>query len=95
MIIMKKMTFCLSLIFANAHQVNSDNFETTHKSNELYQIFDNRWDWELRYLHPNWSHALNPNWTVDAMMLDNQTMVYDNYDSTESAMLYVVNTSVV
>jgi len=56
------------------HLVNSDNFETTHKHNELYQIFDNRWDWELRYLHTNWSHALNPNRTLEDMMQDNQTM---------------------
>ncbi|CAG7817239.1 unnamed protein product, partial [Allacma fusca] len=46
------------------HLVNADNYETTHKSNEMYQVFDNRWDWELRYLHPNWSQALNPNSTL-------------------------------
>ncbi|XP_021950567.1 procollagen-lysine,2-oxoglutarate 5-dioxygenase 1 [Folsomia candida] len=56
------------------HLVNSDNFETTHLYNELYQIFDNRWDWELRYLHPNWSKALDPNRTVEAMMKDPETM---------------------
>lgn len=56
------------------HLVNSDNFETSHVNNELYQIFDNRWDWELRYLHPNWSKALDANYTVDAMMKDPETM---------------------
>lgn len=46
------------------HLVNADNFETSHKNNEMYQLFDNRWDWELRYLHPNWSQSLEPNATL-------------------------------
>jgi hypothetical protein len=56
------------------HLVNADNFETTHLNNEMYQIFDNRWDWELRYLHPNWSHILSPNITLDSMMKDPEQM---------------------
>lgn len=56
-------------------QINSDNFETTHLNNELFQLFDNRWDWELRYLHPNWSKALDPNVTLEAMMADKEMMV--------------------
>jgi hypothetical protein len=54
--------------------INSDNFETSHVNNELYQLFDNRWDWELRYLHPNWSKALEPNLTLEAMMADKEMM---------------------
>ncbi|CAL8072484.1 unnamed protein product [Orchesella dallaii] len=56
------------------HLINSDNFETTHLHNELFQLFDNRWDWELRYLHPNWSKALDSNVTLTDMMADKEWM---------------------
>jgi len=46
------------------HLINADNFDTSHLHNEMYQIFDNRWDWELRYLHANWSKSLEPNSTL-------------------------------
>jgi len=41
------------------HLVTADNFETTHLSNEMYEISNNRWDWEKRYLHVNYSHSLD------------------------------------
>ncbi|XP_037075005.1 procollagen-lysine,2-oxoglutarate 5-dioxygenase 1-like [Pollicipes pollicipes] len=41
------------------HLVSTDAFETTHLFNEMWQITENRWDWEHRYLHPNYSHALD------------------------------------
>merc|ERR1712071_571863 len=31
----------------------------THLSNEMYEISNNRWDWEKRYLHVNYSHSLD------------------------------------
>lgn len=46
------------------HLINAENFETHHVNNELYQIFENRWDWEQRYIHENYSESLNPNNTV-------------------------------
>ncbi len=41
------------------HLITVDNFETTHLNNELYEIQNNRWDWEKRYLHVNYSQNLN------------------------------------
>lgn len=41
------------------HLVSTDTFETTHLFNEMWQITENRWDWEQRYLHPNYSQALD------------------------------------
>lgn len=40
------------------HLVNSDNFETTRTHPDLYQLFDNKFDWEKRYLHVNYSTSL-------------------------------------
>ncbi|KAG8231868.1 hypothetical protein J437_LFUL011773 [Ladona fulva] len=46
------------------HLINADNFDTSHLHNELYQIFDNRWDFERRYIHENYSENFNPNNTI-------------------------------
>jgi len=46
------------------HLINADNFETVHLHNDLYQLFDNRWDWEVRYLHPKWAEGIDPNKTL-------------------------------
>ncbi|CAG0886727.1 unnamed protein product [Darwinula stevensoni] len=40
------------------HLVDPENFETTHLHNELFEIINNRWDWEKRYIHPNYSQSL-------------------------------------
>ena len=56
-------------------QVNAENFDTSHVHNELYQIFDNRWDWEVRYLHPNWSKALEPNSTIEQVKRPGGTLL--------------------
>jgi hypothetical protein len=45
------------------HLVNADNFDTSHVHNELYQLFDNKWDFEQRYIHPNYTQQFNPNHT--------------------------------
>lgn len=45
------------------HLVNADNFDTSHVNNELYQLFDNKWDFEQRYIHPNYSLQFNSNHT--------------------------------
>jgi hypothetical protein len=37
------------------HLVNPDTFTTTHKHNDLYEIYTNRKDWERRYIHPNYT----------------------------------------
>lgn len=46
------------------HLVNADNFDTSHANSEIYQIFDNRWDWEQRYIHENYTENFNPNNTI-------------------------------
>ncbi|XP_065349170.1 multifunctional procollagen lysine hydroxylase and glycosyltransferase LH3 isoform X2 [Cloeon dipterum] len=45
------------------HLIHADNFDTSHMHNELYQIFDNQWDFEQRYIHPNYTACFNPNHT--------------------------------
>ncbi|XP_043198093.1 procollagen-lysine,2-oxoglutarate 5-dioxygenase 1-like isoform X1 [Amphibalanus amphitrite] len=41
------------------HLLSVDSFETSHLFNEMWQITENRWDWEQRYLHANYSQALD------------------------------------
>lgn len=43
------------------HLVDNDNFNTQHLNNELWEISRNRWDWEQRYIHPNYSQSLQEN----------------------------------
>ena len=40
------------------HLVNAEDFETSHLHNELWEMERNRYDWELRYLHPNYSASV-------------------------------------
>lgn len=40
------------------HLVATEDFSTAHLNNELWEIENNRFDWELRYLHPNYSKSL-------------------------------------
>ncbi|XP_047131925.2 procollagen-lysine,2-oxoglutarate 5-dioxygenase 1 isoform X1 [Hydra vulgaris] len=42
------------------HIKEDESYTTHHKHNDLYQIFDNRIDWEDRYLHPEMMSYLNP-----------------------------------
>lgn len=35
--------------------LNTENYQTNHLHNDLWQIFDNPVDWEERYIHPNYS----------------------------------------
>ena len=40
------------------HLVDPDNFKTDHLHNELWELEANRYDWEQRYLHANYSQSL-------------------------------------
>jgi hypothetical protein len=51
------------------HLVNADNFDTSRTNSEIYQIFDNRWDWEQRYIHENYTENFNPNNTIAQVSL--------------------------
>jgi len=41
------------------HLINNEAFPTTNLNNELWEMERNRYDWELRYLHPNYSNSLD------------------------------------
>ena len=40
------------------HLVATEDFSTAHVNNELWEMENNKYDWELRYLHPNYSKSL-------------------------------------
>lgn len=42
------------------HLVNLDNFNVSLTNPDMYQMFDNKLDWEKRYIHVNYSDNLNP-----------------------------------
>lgn len=46
------------------HLVNADTFDTSRTNSEIYQLFDNRWDWEQRYIHDNYTKNFDPNNTI-------------------------------
>ncbi|EDW19270.1 procollagen-lysine,2-oxoglutarate 5-dioxygenase [Drosophila mojavensis] len=41
------------------HLINADNFNTTVARPDFYTLFSNRYDWTLKYIHPNYSTQLN------------------------------------
>jgi len=41
------------------HLKEVDTYTVNYKHNDMYQIFDNRLDWEDRYLHPQFTHFLD------------------------------------
>lgn len=47
------------------HLLNADNYETTHLHNDMFSMFDNRVDWERRYLHENWSKVLEDDYVIE------------------------------
>ncbi|XP_062505815.1 multifunctional procollagen lysine hydroxylase and glycosyltransferase LH3-like [Corticium candelabrum] len=40
------------------HLVESSRFTTTRYHNDMYQLFDNKLDWEEEYIHPNYSQCI-------------------------------------
>ncbi|XP_078144153.1 procollagen-lysine,2-oxoglutarate 5-dioxygenase 1 isoform X2 [Centroberyx gerrardi] len=38
--------------------LSTENYQTSHLHNDLWQIFENPVDWEERYIHENYSHIL-------------------------------------
>jgi len=53
--------FFVSNRFSWGHLVSTDDFSTSHLNNELWEIENNKFDWELRYLHKNYSQSLEEN----------------------------------
>ena len=52
------------------HLLSLDGFETTHLFNEMWQLTENRWDWEQRYLHVNYSQALAKDFKNEMVSVD-------------------------
>lgn len=42
------------------HLVNPDSYDVTLTHPDLYQIFDNKLDWEKKYIHVNYSQNFHP-----------------------------------
>lgn len=47
------------------HLLNADTYDTTRLHGDMYQMFDNKLDWEKKYIHPNWSQVLQDNFTLE------------------------------
>lgn len=47
------------------HLLNGENYEITHLHNDMFSIFDNKLDWERRYLHENWSKVLEDDYIIE------------------------------
>ncbi|KAJ8667494.1 hypothetical protein QAD02_009157, partial [Eretmocerus hayati] len=45
------------------HLVNPDNYNSSLTNPDLYQLFDNKVDWEKRYLHPDYHKSLDTDHT--------------------------------
>lgn len=45
------------------HLVNADSYTILLERPEFYQLLANRWDWERRYIHPDYPDLLKPNVT--------------------------------
>ncbi|XP_063410328.1 multifunctional procollagen lysine hydroxylase and glycosyltransferase LH3-like isoform X1 [Mytilus trossulus] len=43
------------------HLVNFDEYPTTHLHNDMYEILRNPYDWEKKYIHPNYNTSLTEN----------------------------------
>jgi hypothetical protein len=54
------------------HLVATEDFSTAHLNNELWEIENNKFDWELRYLNANYSQSLEE----DAVIRQPCTDVY-------------------
>ncbi|XP_024936898.1 procollagen-lysine,2-oxoglutarate 5-dioxygenase 1 isoform X1 [Cephus cinctus] len=45
------------------HLVSPDNYDIKLTNPDIYQIFDNKLDWQRRYIHENYTENFNPNHT--------------------------------
>jgi hypothetical protein len=46
--------------FYYGHLVNSDEYNTTHLHNDLYELFNNKYTWERKYLHKDYHYYSSP-----------------------------------
>ena len=52
------------------HLLNRETYTTEHLHNDMYQLFDNRLDWERKYIHENYSKILDPNFVLEQPCTD-------------------------
>lgn len=45
--------------YTYGHLIDSETFDITLKNPEVYQLFENRYNWELRYIHPDYMENFN------------------------------------
>ena len=53
--------FYVSNRISFGHLIDADDFDISHLNNELWEMTKNRWDWEQRYMHPEYSQSLMEN----------------------------------
>lgn len=46
------------------HLVTTEYYETSHLHNDLWEIFNNREDWEAKYIHPDYYQQVNPDFVL-------------------------------
>lgn len=46
------------------HLVDPDSYDISRVHPDIYEIFNNKYDWEQRYIHPEYPENLNPNKTI-------------------------------
>ena len=49
------------------HLISTNEFDTSHLHNDMYNLKQNRLDWEKRYLHSNYSLNLDPNIAITSV----------------------------
>ena len=61
------------------HLISADKFNTSHLHNELYNMKQNRLQWEKLYLHPNYSQSLDLNFTIPSVRKRNKFYFFTLY----------------
>lgn len=46
--------------YSYGHLIDSETFDITRKNPEVYQLIENRYDWEMRYIHPDYKENFKP-----------------------------------
>lgn len=41
------------------HLIDPETFDISLTNPNVYQIFENKWDWEQRYIHPDYAENFN------------------------------------
>jgi len=47
------------------HLINPDHYNTSQLHNDMYEMWENRLDWEEKYIHPNYTRNLLPDFTLE------------------------------